>query len=156
MLKNDIEWDNCQGNVSDDRIKYIEEIILIKFPESYLSTIKYCDGGVPVKCDFSFIYQSTGRKITDCIGRFLPLNDSAGGNLLQDFLDPPEFYVEGLVPFAENGGGDYICFDYRQGKNIFNPQIVYWSHGAGIGKDVSFVANNFEEFINMLEEPQDK
>ena len=64
-------------------------------------------------------------------------------------------FEDGLIPFGENGGGDYICFDYRHDKTTDNPPIVIWNHDMGLKHRVVFVANNFEEFINMLHEPED-
>ena len=64
-------------------------------------------------------------------------------------------FEDGLIPFGENGGGDYICFDYRNDKTTDNPPIVIWNHDMGLKHRVVFIANNFEEFINMLHEPED-
>ena len=64
-------------------------------------------------------------------------------------------FEDGLIPFGDNGGGDMICFDYRHDKTTNNPPIVIWNHDMGFDHRVVFVANNFEEFINMLHEPED-
>ena len=36
-----------------------------------------------------------------------------------------------------------------------NPPIVIWNHDMGLKYRVVFIAKNFEEFINMLHEPED-
>lgn len=77
------------------------------------------------------------------------------GSLLSTFNSPPEFFPEGLVAFSEDGGGNYICFDYRQGKKNSDPSVVFWNHEAEIGKDVSFVAINFEVFLSMLKSEEE-
>ena len=64
-------------------------------------------------------------------------------------------FEEGLIPFGDNGGGDMICFDYRNDKTTDNPPIVIWNHDMGLKHRVVFIANNFEEFINMLHESED-
>jgi cell wall assembly regulator SMI1 len=61
-------------------------------------------------------------------------------------------FEDGLIPFGDNGGGDKICFDYRCNRNTDNPPIVIWNHDMGLEHRVVFIANNFEEFINMLHE----
>ena len=71
-------------------------------------------------------------------------------NIVQLNQTPPEFFPKGLVAFGEDGGGDFICFDYREGKDNPNPPIVYWRHDANEGEDVSFIAKDFETFIGML------
>jgi hypothetical protein len=92
----------------------------------------------------------------EAIGAYLPLNESEYGHFLKEFSNPPECFPEGLVVFADTGCGDLICFDYRQGTDNPNPSIVYWFHEAEPGKDVSFIANNFEEFLGMLTQPEDE
>lgn len=64
-------------------------------------------------------------------------------------------FEDGLIPFGDNGGGDMICFDYRNDRTTNNPPIVIWNHDMGLEHRVVFIANNFEEFINMLHEPDD-
>ena len=80
-------------------------------------------------------------------------------NTIKSGEDPdwgPEYLFEdGLIPFGENGGGDMICFDYRKDRTTNNPPIVIWNHDMGLEHRVVFIANNFEEFINMLHEPED-
>ena len=64
-------------------------------------------------------------------------------------------FEDGLIPFGENGGGDMICFDYRKNKDTDNPPIVIWNHDMGLENRVVFIADNFEEFVNILHEPED-
>ena len=151
----EILWEECNGRVEEDRIKYVEKTIGIKLPKKYLQAIMECDGGIPLESDFDFIECRLNKKRGECIGRFLPFNSCEYGDILTDFHNPPEFFPDGLVAFAETGGGDYICFDYRSGKDNPEPPIVYWSHDADVGKDVSFIAHEFEEFISILKRPED-
>ena len=65
-------------------------------------------------------------------------------------------FEDGLIPFGDNGGGDLICFDYRNNRDTDNPPIVIWNHDMGLEHRVVFIANSFEEFINMLHEPKDE
>lgn len=155
MVLEKISWIVCYGKVTEERIEFLQEKIGIKFPHSFVNLIKECDGGVPKSSEFYFYDEYFQSKITACVGGFLNLSSSEWSDFLNNYLSSPEFFPEGLIAFAEDGGGDFICFDYRKGKNIADPPIVYWSHEADIGKDISFVANNFEEFIEMLEEPRD-
>lgn len=77
----------------------------------------------------------------------LKLNEDLDWNVKYKFED-------GLIPFGENGGGDMICFDYRKNKNTDDSPIVIWNHDMGLDHKVVFVANNSEEFVNMLYEPE--
>ena len=147
-----IDWLECYGEVSNQLLQDIQDKIGIILPKNYLSCIKLCDGGYPAKSVFNYIDVNDDCTWRTGIGTFLSINKL---NFLENYTDPPEFFPENIVAFAETGGGDYICFDYRQDRDNPNPPIVFWNHGADIGKDISFIANNFEEFIGMLREPDD-
>lgn len=149
-----IQWDTCHGTVSKVRVFEVEQHIKIKLPHDFVELVKQCDGGTPIKSTFRYYNISHKTEWEDGIGRFLPLNPERYG-LLETYLSPPEFFADGIIAFGETGGGDYICFDYRQGRKTLNPAVVYWDHEASPGKDVSFISGNFEEFIKLLKEPED-
>ncbi len=150
-------WDveSCRGKVASPRIKFIESSTGIKLPDSYVSLIKECDGGTVLKDNFNYYDIYFNKKFTSGVGRLLKLNESEGVNFLKLYNEPPEFFPKGLIAFSDVGCGDFICFDYREEENTSNPPIVYWNHEAEEGKDVSFIAKNFEEFIDMLYEDED-
>jgi hypothetical protein len=58
---------------------------------------------------------------------------------------------EGLVPFADDGGGDYMCLDYRNKPEA--PGVVYWAHERGKHDSVFPLANSFSEFLDILQPP---
>jgi len=146
----------CQGAaVDNNRIKFIEDCIGLHFPHLYLELVKQCDGFVPDASDFEFFDNYTKKRKIDCVGSFLFLNPSEYSDFECEWRSPPEFFPEGLIAFAETGGGDLICFDYRNSKDNPDPEIVYWNHEGEVGKDVSFIAKNFEEFMSILKEPDD-
>jgi hypothetical protein len=147
--------DSCHGNVEDRQIQFIESSIGVTLPKKYIDLVKVCDGGCPRREDFKYFNEYRKSYSISGIGGFLFLNNSKYSDFLEEFKSPPEFFPQGLIAFADTGGGDLICFDYRQGKDNLDPPIVYWSHGGEEGKDVSFIAKNFEEFIGMLYEPED-
>jgi hypothetical protein len=152
---NSIDFDICYGFVSKDRFSFLEEKMGVVFPKIYKETIKECDGGYPLRNTFKYLRADSNKVREDCIGAFSRVNDCEYINILERYLNPPEFFPKDLIAFGENGGGDFICFDYRQGKDNPNPPIVFWNHEAEEGKDVSFIAKNFEEFIDMLYEDED-
>lgn len=55
-----------------------------------------------------------------------------------------------LLPIAALFAGDFLCLDFRDGKEI--PSVCVWSHEeSDIDEPVAYeVANNFEEFCEML------
>ncbi len=64
-----------------------------------------------------------------------------------------------LVAFGFCANGDYICFDYRDAPKGNDPKIVLVYHDDHIENEdgslsmvVNFVANSFDEFMEMLHE----
>jgi hypothetical protein len=140
-------WSNYDGLGADPKeLERTQKKIGVFFPKEYVEIVLKCDGGDPENAAFKVMYGNNFIFLS--IGSLLKINKS---NLLNKYLDPPEFFPEGLVGFGVNGGGDYICFDYRQGKHLLNPPIVFWDHEGDEGEDVYFVANNFKEFLEKLE-----
>ena len=49
-----ISLEDCLGTVSEERIILIEKKAAIRLPKSFIELVKYCDGGVPIACDFEY------------------------------------------------------------------------------------------------------
>lgn len=155
MNTNNIKWENYSGEgATPERIKIVEKMLGVVFPEEYTEIVKKCDGGIPSKPCFD-ILDPESIAMVDGIGAFLEINHSEDEDMLETNMNPPEFFPEALVSFASTGGGDYICFDYRKGKHLTNPPIVYWCHECIVGEAIFFLANNFREFLEMLREPEE-
>ena len=153
-----ITIDNFWSNVcstppaSDADVKKIEEIIQIKLPDFYVALIQKHDGGNIYADSFFYFDVYKNCKCKGSIGLMYSLSNGEE-SILRDWLYPSEFFPKGLVAFADDGGGNLTCFDYRNTKE--NPPVVFWSCEDDEGEDVHFIANNFEEFINMLHKPED-
>jgi cell wall assembly regulator SMI1 len=162
-MKN-LEQDNIlldYGEVSAEEIKKFEKELNISLPSSYVDFVTKHNGASLNASDFDYTDPNRGgEKNSDGIAfvRFEEImhnielqkraNKQAEGRIEYMFED-------GLVPFGDNGGGDDICFDYRNDRATNNPPIVIWNHDMGLEHRVVFIANNFEEFVNMLYEPED-
>ena len=150
-----------EGVVCVDIINALENSYNVKLPFNYVQ----------------FILKHNGARILDRVFDYKDPNypDERGSNSIafvqseriQKRIDTiqsgeePDWdikyrFEDGLIPFGDNGGGDLICFDYRNNRNTDNPPIVIWNHDMGLEHRVVFIANNFEEFINMLHEPKDE
>ncbi len=136
--------------VSEERVVFVEKQIGIKFPHSFVDLVKEHDGGYPIPNLYKYHDIFLGRDSSNCLGAFLTLGESEYLDILKDYKNPAEFFPNGLIAFADDGGGNLLCFDYRQGKDNLNPPIVFWNHEANEGEDVSFVAKDFETFLGML------
>ncbi|MBQ7673444.1 MAG: SMI1/KNR4 family protein [Alphaproteobacteria bacterium] len=47
--------------------------------------------------------------------------------MLNESKDDHGYFSQKLIPFGNDGGGNYMCFDYHEHK-ANNPPIIYWNH----------------------------
>lgn len=141
---------------TNDEISIVENKIGVKLPLHYLNLMMQHNGGMVTYSNFTYFDKYKKSEEIGSIGCMLHLkwNEYPYDSILGLCLNPPEFFPRDLVPFADDGGGNLTCFDYRRTKK--NPPIVFWVHDDPEGEDLHFIANNFEEFINMLYESNDE
>lgn len=72
------------------------------------------------------------------IRRFIPVGEIAETSRLVEGLEPS------LMPIAEDGSGNLICFD------LSNNKVVFWDHEIGGG--VTRIASSFTELISLLKD----
>ena len=147
------------GVIAMDFIKNIEIKYKIKLPMMYCNFISKYNGAYILSRIFDYNDPNVNGKNSDSIAFEKVENIISDIKILQSGEDPDwdlkYRFEDGLIPFGENGGGDMICFDYRKNQTTDNPPIVIWNHDMGLKHRVVFIANNFEEFINMLHESED-
>ena len=149
MSKNFVSWRDTQEIASEKDINDIERKICILFPNDYIECAKYHHGGRPSPQDFEVISNFDGSLIETCLGGLLTFNPKSD-YILEVFESlTKEHSLKKIVPFATDGSGDYICFDYRETKE--NPPVVYWEHEAyPPEKAISYLAPTFTDFLKML------
>jgi hypothetical protein len=130
-------------------IEALEKRISVSFPKKYIEMMLIQNGGY-VMCD-EFVYCKRSYERKGMIGVFFSIGGNSYETVEQQFFDPAEFLPKGLVPFA--GDSNLVCFDYRNTKE--EPPIVFWCGDDSEGEDVHFIANSFEEFVDMLHESKD-
>ena len=122
----------------------------INFDPSYVSHLKSFHGGMPGKR-----YFVTAAGTDDAVERFLNFLAYRSGHRLVEYSvectwsNINDRLTDSQMPFAELFAGDYLCFDFETG----NPgKVVMWFHELSReGKPhTEFVANSFEEFLDML------
>lgn len=134
-------------------IKAFERERAVKFPGLYKQLVSRIDGGYLKRNIFFCTDPKNNRTMRDSVGCFLAWGDYPY-ELFRDLVDsPPEFFPEGLIAFASNGGGDFICFDYRNCKE--NPPIVFWHHEYEENEGIFPLADNFEEFLDDLKSDEE-
>jgi hypothetical protein len=133
-------------------LESLEKKLSFQLPKSYKNLMLVQNGGYIKKDEFAYENGYLHQKRNGIIGIFFSIGNNSDETLERYLSDPPEFFPKGLIPFC--GDSSLICFDYRDGFEK-EPNIVIWCPGDPENKDVHFVANSFEEFINMLHEPLD-
>lgn len=144
------------GKISIEIVTNLEKNVNVILPQRYVRFIIKHNGAQLNFDIFDYFDTPRGYFTTNSIA-FLPVEEIKDfmQGLSNESIDDPGYFYEKLIPFGDNGGGDFICFDYRT-HNGDNPPIILWSHDVSYNaKRISFIANNFEEFINMLHEPED-
>ena len=154
------------GSTSVSIIKNLELACEATLPSQYVNFI-LCHNGARIlaRC-FNFYDKDLKMQSSESIAfiKVEKIQDYISSLLHQTTADPSDpdvfkfyqYFSEKLIPFGDTGGGDFICFDYRDNPQTDNPPVVLWCHDANDSEGrISFIANNFEEFINMLHEPED-
>lgn len=131
----------------------------VQLPEDYKKFIMRKNGFRPSKNSFSLKNRSF------LIERFLCVlentKDTPLGmydiDVVMSQLDERLFVHEDilgfeLVPIAALFGGDFVCLNYIEDPK--NPSICIWYHEESyeLEPSVEFVANNFTEFLDMLQD----
>lgn len=131
----------------------------VRLPEDYKEFIKNENGLIPSKRYFHF---GNNEKVID---RFLAILAISGekpeevydigvvSTQLEGRIVFDEDYVGmQLIPIAALFGGDFVCLNYV--KDSENPSICIWYHEESYELEpaIGLVANNFTEFLDMLQD----
>jgi cell wall assembly regulator SMI1 len=127
-------------------IDELETAFRIRLPRPYKELIAVHHGDGPLQSDFVLHTQSGIQ--TRGIGNLLEIERWQDSNV----YDHAEYMIDDVVPFAEDGGGNLICFDYRHDHSRETPSIVFWDHELD---NLLSIADTFDSFIEMLFVPQD-
>lgn len=131
----------------------------VQLPEDYKKFIKNENGLIPSKRYFHF---GNNEKVID---RFLAILAISGekpeevydigvvSTQLEGRIVFDEDYVGmQLIPIAALFGGGFLCLNYIEDPE--NPGICIWHHEESYELEpaIEFVANNFTEFSDMLQD----
>ena len=131
----------------------------VQLPEDYKKFIKNENGLIPSKRYFHF---GNNEKVID---RFLAILAISGEKAEEDYdIGVVSTQLEGrivfdedyvgmqLIPIAALFGGDFVCLNYV--KDSENPSICIWYHEESYELEpaIELVANNFAEFLDMLQD----
>ncbi len=152
-----------KGSIDNEVINEFENKIGFCLPQSYKELISKHDGLRIVENSFDFvnIYGKKDERDLNFLS-FQPIDTkySPKGYYIpmEDFqVSECDYGIKGLVAFGDCANGDRICFDYRNNPKTCNPKVVLVYHddyteneNGTTSMTVNFVANSFEEFIDIL------
>ena len=77
----------------------------------------------------------------------ISLDEDEYDNIYEILEDLQDRLGDQLIPFAEDGFGNLLCFDYSANKNI-----VFWDHEKNYGdfKELPLVCFSFSSLIENL------
>ena len=131
----------------------------VKLPDDYKEFIKKENGVIPSKRYFHFRHN---EKVID---RFLAILAVSGEKAEEAYdIGVVSTQLEGrivfdedsvgmqLIPIAALFCGDFLCLNYVEDPE--HPSICIWYHEESYELDpaIEFVANNFTEFLAMLQD----
>lgn len=137
-----------QGELKEDRIKEVEENLGYKLPKSYIQLLKIQNGGY-ISDNFNECWLTAIYGVGQSTDSFYGLEEQF--KLWKNEWEYPNIGI----PFGEtqSGGHDMYFMDYSVIDKNGEPRIVKVSNEDNNAR--YFVANNFEEFINMVYNNQD-
>ncbi len=148
---NPIKWRSDNLPVTETDIVKLEGVVGIVLPDSYKEIVKSYDNGRPRPRCFD-LKNREGVVFNSLLSFSIP----GGDNIFEVYNRTKSDIGKRVLPFADDPFGNLICFDYRETDN--NPPIVFWDHEADSDageESLKFVANSFDEFLDMLYEPDD-
>ena len=128
MSWKELGWKRCRDPVSESEIAAVEQQLGIRFPASYKEAVLACHGGSPRRRKFDVPDQEIGF-FTTGLGMLLTFNEDDAESVMDTHRMLADRMPAGIIPFAIEGGGDYMAFDYRTADR--EPAVVYWSHEKG-------------------------
>ena len=144
---------------TDALLQEREVVWRVKLPDDYKEFIKNENGLIPSKRYFHFRHN---EKVID---RFLAILAISGEKSEEAYdigvvstqlegrivFDEDSFGMQ-LIPIAALFGGDFLCLNYAEEAE--HPSICIWYHEESYELEpaIEFVANNFTEFLAMLQD----
>jgi hypothetical protein len=146
-----IEWQGAGPEpLPESMIRGAELLCGVSFPADYRECVRVNHGGHPEPRDF--VVRSLTTSWGSCLAVLLSLNWRRPSNVwaVLSALAADSQLPDGLFPFAEDGGGDLLCLDFRSEPS--SPSVIYWSHEVGGEEGIVPIAASFSALLAMLHE----
>ena len=150
MRTPEVDPDNEHRSTDIGLINQFEAEVGHTFPLGYKELLREYDAVWLEDRDFEFIYNG---EVDGADVVFYGYGSHLAEHYKIRNIQPDEYSHGDVVVFGTSGGGEHICFDYRQNPTTNNPPVVIMLHDEldETGKMlVCPVADDFERFIESL------
>jgi hypothetical protein len=162
MSINNIKVFQDSGKVDVRLVERFERQFGVVFPEQYKKFI--CEHNAAYLDNEYFDFFSPEQGVIDTSSICFLGFGSAEGLVIEseDVINNQNYDVYGydnVITFGRNGGGDYICFDYRGSEKQGQPKVIFMRHDDydDTNKMITFdVSDSFDDFCNLLYEWEDE
>ncbi|MBC8160383.1 MAG: SMI1/KNR4 family protein [Roseiflexaceae bacterium] len=125
---------------SDTAVREAARALRVRFPADFLAVARLHQGAVPIPGNITL----PDGAVT-AVQNLLHFEAAPGmQNIVARMFPVAGVLDKGVIPFAEDIGGDLFCFNYRQTPDA--PTVVFWSVDTGMVE----LAANFTEFVALL------
>ncbi|QCT01589.1 cell wall assembly/cell proliferation coordinating protein [Paenibacillus algicola] len=136
-----MQWQFAKSIATVYDLWAVESHFNIKLPVVYGRIVLEHHGARPIPNQFD-TYKRMGHRIKT----FLPVSKKEKGNVYDVYAWIQTRLQPGMIPFASDDGGNYICFDYK--GNEQEPIIVFWNHE--VEDTMEMVSSSFEGFMKSI------
>lgn len=131
---------NGPGVADDEAVRRTERALRVRFPADFLEVARAHQGAAP---DPARIDLPDGS--VTAVGHLLHFEEEPWlSNIVSRGFPLEGVLAKGVIPFAQDIGGDVFCFTYR--KTPDRPSVVYWSVDTGMVP----LAESFSAFVDLL------
>lgn len=155
-MSNEITWRWQKAPIGMAEIRNVEQLLGVKLPDDYIQCALINHGGYPTPDTFDL----PGRPqavFSHLLDYFHTQAKNKNPSILQVYTSIQNRLPAGIVPFAADPFGNFVCFDFR--KQATPPTVVFWDHEVAFHdreKALSFVCNSFSELLSKLYELEDE
>jgi hypothetical protein len=152
-MKKPIKWLFTKNKSNQQEIIKIEKLFNIKFPKDYIDCAVQNHSGAPSPDVYDF--KNHKEAVFEWL---LSLDTESTSYIVNDYNMIKDRLAVNIYPFASDPFGNYICFDYRVGKDK-PPKIVFWDHEIASGdpeKAISYICDSFTELLEKLYDPEEE
>ena len=141
-----VVWRWTSDPLSERVIRTAERALGVTFPADYRACVRDNHGGAPEPAEFTADL-GQGRRLAGSVGLLLSLDPRQDENVLAttQALSTERGLPPGLIPIIDDGGGNFVCLDYR--ADPLNPPAIAY---VSLGGEVVPLAPDFTAFLGRL------